>query len=1046
MTSPIVREYRASDALDIAIAFNQQHDVWPGGFNNGKDLTAKDIDRWQEQSNAIEVYISIEDGHARAYCSLLKSISEEQDSCYVGLLGCSSKFHGHGHGRELLRAAVGRAIKEKIKRVDLHTWAGNLKAVPLYKKTGFMWVPKTEVFMQNFIPMVVLCPLAESFFDGVDWYAVHERELKQSEDFEEWHGMEVYTYLFNRDGKKLHVKINRKARQIVYYEDDDIKIALLEPSEKPLKGRNLTMNLEIERKTDKYAKFKIKGFGEKGIECDYSASPKADKTINLEIPFSISHKSKKGSDYDIYPSAGVDLNIDGKPLKLAIGLETKPVVDVDSNPMYPVIAMGVETQIGIELSNNAEKSVKCRLVADDSTGVIIIKSKFELPVDGSLTVPIRVTLDRSTVIPIAVEYTIGKEKGKTESFDIPVMVSDPISISSVSYIEKKQYSPVVRLCRDRLVLTSTAKGCGSVLVDPVDSGKKISVNLTAFGPPFDPSNMSYVIFDQRINDDGSIEMSGRIDRNQNLEHHQKIAMLNGGWLAVENSIVNTGDTDAEIGMKFMWKLHVQAAQLCFVHKGKIIEGMLIEDSYPTENELPIDRSEYDEGWLSFEMEGQVWGAVFGKDMDKITRGWGGLHCQYQFKNIPAKGSVKAETMYLYAGPGSHSLIRNGWLRFINGDFNNSREPEKRSLRQLSTDPKVPLVAGDTEVEICIDSYRLVPAPGDIKITPDETLDVSKGFLHFENIIRDNPFREKIVISPKDKSVGASSFKMESDSPDGAVKTQVTVLRMKKDDNVGIMRKSDEWIVSNSLAEFRVDKSWGGGIHSFKTFDREWLKSPYPDKDACFTWFNNFRGGIQPTISPENQWANMGHRESWEISECSENCDGLEFTGVELQSILKSKDDLKGGKAIARYMLSKGHRLLKIDLEFACIGGKSIRMENGLGCFLDVHPEFRTHQYFSYGPEYMRRIGKFAKYNKAGDWVIVENDDTGECVLLQMKTEPSYNEQLWAFDMAKPYGQHIGGETASNLKVGETRKFEYFFVVCSGLDEAHKFRGLKNLGK
>jgi ribosomal protein S18 acetylase RimI-like enzyme len=1046
MTSPLVREYRATDAEDIAIAFNQQHDVWPGGFNNGKDLTATDIERWQEHSNAIAVYISIEDGHARAYCSLLKSISEDQDSCYVGLLGCSSKFHGHGHGRELLRAAVGRAIKEKNRRVDLHTWAGNLKAVPLYKKTGFMWVPKTEVFMQNFIPMVVLCPLAESFFDGVDWYAIHERELRQSEDFEEWRGMEVYTYCFNRDGKKLHVKINRKARQIVYFEDDDIKIALLEPSEKPLKGRNLKMNLEIERKTDKYGKFKVKGFGEKGIECDHSANPKADKTINLEIPFSVSHKSKKGGDYDSYPSAGVELNIDGKPLTLAIGLETKPVVDVDSSSMYPIVASGIETQIGIELTNNAEKPVKCRLITDDPTGVVIGKSKIELPVEGSYTVPIRVTLERSKVIPIAVEYTIGSEKGKTESFDFPVMASDPVSISSVSYTEKKQYSSVVRFCRDRMVLTSSAKGCSSDLVDPIDSRKKVSFRLTSFGPPFDPSNMSYVIFDQRINDDGSIEMSGRIDRNQNLEHHQKITMLNSGWLAVENSIVNTGDTDAEIGMKFTWKLHAPAAEMNFVHRGKIISGMMVDECYPAENELPIDRSEYDEGWISFEIDGQVWGAVFGKDMDKITRGWGGLSCLYQFKNIPAKGSVKTEPMYFYAGPGTHSKIRDAWLRFINGEFAKSREPEKRPLRQLFTDPEVPIVAGNTEVEICVDSYRLIPAPGDIKITPDETLDVSKGFLHFENIMRDNPFREKIVISPKDQSVGASGFEMESDSPDGAVKTQVTVLRMKKNDKVSVVSEGDEWIVSNSLAEFRVDKSWGGGIHSFRTFDREWLKSPYPDKDACFCWFNNFRGGIQPAISPESQWANMGHRETWEISECSETCGGLEFKGVELQSVLQSKDELKGGKAIARYMLSKGHRILKIDLEYESIGGKSIRMDNGLNCFIDVHPEFRTHQYFSYGPEYMRRIGKFAKYNKAGDWAIVENDDTGECVLLQMKTEPSYNEQLWVFDMAKPYGQHIGGETTFSLKAGESKKYEFFLVVCSSLDEAHKFRGMKILGK
>ena len=79
----------------------------------------------------------------------------EPDAAYVDLLNAVPDMHGHGIGKSLLLDAIGRCTERGLVRLDLHTWSANMKAVPLYKKTGFFWVPDTMVYMQNYIPFLL---------------------------------------------------------------------------------------------------------------------------------------------------------------------------------------------------------------------------------------------------------------------------------------------------------------------------------------------------------------------------------------------------------------------------------------------------------------------------------------------------------------------------------------------------------------------------------------------------------------------------------------------------------------------------------------------------------------------------------------------------------------------------------------------------------------------------------------------------------------------------------------------------------------------------
>lgn len=75
---------------------------------------------------------------------------------YIGLLNVKPDFYGKKLGKKLILTAQQYAVDMGIERVDLHTWAGNLKAVPLYKKCGYFWEDRdNSTHLINLIPKVL---------------------------------------------------------------------------------------------------------------------------------------------------------------------------------------------------------------------------------------------------------------------------------------------------------------------------------------------------------------------------------------------------------------------------------------------------------------------------------------------------------------------------------------------------------------------------------------------------------------------------------------------------------------------------------------------------------------------------------------------------------------------------------------------------------------------------------------------------------------------------------------------------------------------------
>lgn len=212
MEEILYRELRDSDIDGVTRMWRESLDGWPPGFFGGSGITAETVRREERSAGKLFTTLAFFGDRVVGYC-LVSPYGGEPDASYVNLVNVVPDMHGRGIGKALLLDAVARSAELGLYRIDLHTWPANMKAVPLYKKTGFFWVPDTSVYMQNYMPFLLGMAEFRDFLDGEDWYRYFRRELLVSQDRQRTDtGRDVFTYWFRKDDREFLAEFDRSGR------------------------------------------------------------------------------------------------------------------------------------------------------------------------------------------------------------------------------------------------------------------------------------------------------------------------------------------------------------------------------------------------------------------------------------------------------------------------------------------------------------------------------------------------------------------------------------------------------------------------------------------------------------------------------------------------------------------------------------------------------------------------------------------------------------------------------------------------------------------
>jgi len=152
-------EYDPSYAGALAEMWNRSNESWGGG---GTLRTEDTVRREMESSSNLHVFLAVDGKEVVGFCSFAH-YRQDEGALYVPLLNVRPDYHGYKVGRNLILHAVRKTVEAGWPRLDLFTWGGNTKAVPMYKKCGFFWEKNEDyVHLMNFIPTVLQTEAAQN--------------------------------------------------------------------------------------------------------------------------------------------------------------------------------------------------------------------------------------------------------------------------------------------------------------------------------------------------------------------------------------------------------------------------------------------------------------------------------------------------------------------------------------------------------------------------------------------------------------------------------------------------------------------------------------------------------------------------------------------------------------------------------------------------------------------------------------------------------------------------------------------------------------------
>ena len=320
MEDIVYREFTEEDALGVARMWKDSLSGWPPGFFGASEITVDTVLMEEKMSGPLFTVLALAGDRVVGYC-MTSPYGGETDAAYVNLINVVPEMHGRGIGKALLLDSVSRTARMGYYRIDLHTWPANMQAVPLYKKTGFFWVPDTSVYMQNYMPCLLGMPEFREFLDGEDWYRCFRRELLVEQDRQETDsGREVFTYWFRRKDREFLAEFDRSGRILSRIEYPGFAAALeVDSGKEYFVGSEYTATLSG------------RGFDVASVKC--SAGESVDHERMDECEWMLKPGSVRTARSSYEPADRFMVGIGGHDLSLGLGIHGVEPVALHSEPL-----------------------------------------------------------------------------------------------------------------------------------------------------------------------------------------------------------------------------------------------------------------------------------------------------------------------------------------------------------------------------------------------------------------------------------------------------------------------------------------------------------------------------------------------------------------------------------------------------------------------------------------------------------------------------------------------------------------------------------------
>ncbi len=352
----VIRTYDPSLASAVAEMWNCSREGW-GGHS---DVQTEEQVRAQEaNSTNIYTYLAMEGDRVVGYCGL-SEYREDEGALYIPLLNVRDDYHGRKIGKKLLLTALEETVKRKWPRLDLYTWPGNTKAVPLYKKCGFFWENRDDtVHLMNFLPTVRSTELFSAFFEQVDWYADSIREIKTEPDGKKENGFDFYTYEWGKDEHYLQVQFEKTGRGIRSCKTNEYEVMMVIEHHHCVYGKTYPVNFIVKNTSDDTIHIDITGIEQKNIHFHYEeeVTVQAGSEVTLQSHFTVLERHEDQMKMQTHPAVEANIRVNGSAVTMKTGVLCKAPVSISGKMIGSQSFLQQLDKAYIQVENNTKSPV-----------------------------------------------------------------------------------------------------------------------------------------------------------------------------------------------------------------------------------------------------------------------------------------------------------------------------------------------------------------------------------------------------------------------------------------------------------------------------------------------------------------------------------------------------------------------------------------------------------------------------------------------------------------------------------------------------------------
>ncbi|MCK4257496.1 MAG: GNAT family N-acetyltransferase [Halanaerobiales bacterium] len=404
-------EYDHSMSKKLTDMWNKSGDNW-GGFDSV--LTEETVINEQENSIDMHVYLAMVGEEVVGYCSL-SEYREDEGSLYIPLLNVIPDYHGKKVGKTLMLKVLERTIELGWPRLDLYTWPGNTKAVPLYKKCGFFWEKRDDVtHLMNFIPAALQTEAVADYFKTAHWYDDSKRIIKIQPDGKSENDFDFFEYSWEKNDQTLRMEFEKRGRGLRLIETDDYLISARIDNQNLVFGRKYKVYYEIINKSGKFLNVSIKGRDDKNINFDFEKAVDVIDRELLEGEFYINEVEEESSIWRTQPGVPADIFINGKHAYFKLGIVPKFPAKLSLTIPDQECYRQVSLELYLDIENNFDEDAVFKFKLHGTENITLYQRSFEISLKAkekdSIQVPYMLEdfFFFSETIPITVELKNGE--------------------------------------------------------------------------------------------------------------------------------------------------------------------------------------------------------------------------------------------------------------------------------------------------------------------------------------------------------------------------------------------------------------------------------------------------------------------------------------------------------------------------------------------------------------------------------------------------------------------------------------------------------------